>query len=130
MNKIPESHIDILNKKSFAHLATVMPDGSPQVTPVWVDYDGSFIIVNSARGRVKDRNMTLGAPVAVEIMDADNPYRYLQVRGKVAEVTEEGADASIDKLAKKYMGVDSYPGRTAKEVRVIYRISIDKLDLH
>lgn len=130
MNKIPESHIDILNKKSFAHLATVMPDGSPQVTPVWVDYDGSFIIVNSARGRVKDRNMTLGAPVAVEIMDADNPYRYLQVRGKVAEVTEEGADASIDKLAKKYMGVDSYPGRTAKETRVIYKISIDKLDLH
>lgn len=130
MNKIPDSHIDILNKKSFAHVATVMPDGSPQVTPVWVDYDGSHIIINSARGRVKDRNMKVGAPVAVEIMDADNPYRYLQVRGKVAEVTEEGADASIDKLAKKYMGVDSYPGRNAKETRVIYKISIDKLDLH
>ena len=130
MNKIPDSHIDILNKKSFAHVATVMPDGSPQVTPVWVDYDGNHIIINSARGRVKDRNMKLGAPVAVEIMDADNPYRYLQVRGKVAEVTEEGADASIDKLAKKYMGVDSYPGRNPKEQRVIYKISIDKLDLH
>jgi PPOX class probable F420-dependent enzyme len=130
MNKIPDSHIDILNKKSFAHVATVMPDGSPQVTPVWVDYDGNHIIINSARGRVKDRNMKVGAPVAVEIMDADNPYRYLQVRGKVAEVTEEGADASIDKLAKKYMGVDSYPGRKASEQRVIYKISIDKLDLH
>ena len=130
MNKIPDSHIDILNKKSFAHVATVMPDGSPQVTPVWVDYDGSHIIINSARGRVKDRNMKVGAPVAVEIMDADNSYRYLQVRGKVAEVTEEGADASIDKLAKKYMGVDSYPGRNPNEQRVIYKISIDKLDLH
>lgn len=130
MNKIPESHIDILNKKSFAHLATIMPDGTPQVTPVWVDYDGEFIIINSARGRVKTRNMQAGAPVAVEIMDADNSYRYLQVRGKVAEVTEEGADAVIDKLAKKYLGVDSYPYRREGEVRVTYKISIDKLDLH
>lgn len=122
MNKIPESHIDILNKKSFAHVATLMADGTPQVTPVWVDYDGEFIIINSARGRVKDRNMKVGAPVAVEVMDADNPYRYLQVRGKVAEVTEAGADASIDKLAKKYMGADSYPFRKEGEVRVIYKI--------
>lgn len=130
MNKIPESHIDILNKKSFAHLATLMPDGSPQVTPVWVDYDGEHIIINSARGRVKTRNMKVGSPVAVEIMDADNPYRYLQVRGKVAEVTEAGADAVIDKLAKKYMDVDSYPYRSENEVRVTYKISVDKLDLH
>jgi PPOX class probable F420-dependent enzyme len=130
MNKIPESHIDILNKKSFAHLATLMPDGSPQVTPVWVDYDGEHIIINSARGRVKTRNMKVGSPVAVEIMDADNPYRYLQVRGKVAEVTEAGADQVIDKLAKKYMDVDSYPYRSENEVRVTYKISVDKLDLH
>jgi PPOX class probable F420-dependent enzyme len=130
MNKIPESHIDILNKKSFAHLATLMADGSPQVTPVWVDYDGDYIIINSARGRVKTRNMQVGSPVAVEIMDADNPYRYLQVRGKVAVVTEEGADAVIDSLAKKYMNADSYPFRQEGEVRVTYKISIDKLDLH
>src|SRR6476619_545163 len=127
---IPESFKDLFTKVAFAHVATVMPDGSPQVTPVWVDYDGSHIIINSARGRVKDRNMKVGASVAVEIMDAENSYRYLQVRGKVAEVTEEGADASIDKLAKKYMGVDSYPGRNPNEQRVIYKISIDKLDLH
>ncbi len=130
MKKIPDSHIDILNKKSFAHLATVMPDGSPQVTPVWVDYDGRYIIINSARGRVKTRNMQVGSPVAVEIMDADDPYRYLQVRGKVVDATEVGADAVIDKLAKKYLDVDSYPYRRAGEVRVTYKISIDKLDLH
>lgn len=130
MNKIPDSHIDILNKKSFAHVATIMPDGSPQVTPVWVDYDGEHIIINSARGRVKTRNMQVGSPVAVEIMDADNPYRYLQVRGKVVVATEEGADAVIDSLAKKYMGADSYPFRKEGEVRVTYKISIDKLDLH
>jgi PPOX class probable F420-dependent enzyme len=130
MNKIPESHIDILNKKSFAHLATIMPDGTPQVTPVWVDYDGEYIVINSARGRVKTRNMQVGSPVAVEIMDADNPYRYLQVRGKVAVATEEGADAVIDSLAKKYMGADSYPFRREGEVRVTYKISVDKLDLH
>ena len=129
MKKIPESHIDILNKKSFAHLATIMPDGTPQVTPVWVDYDGEYIIINSARGRVKTRNMQAGAPVAVEIMDADNPYRYLQVRGKVVDVSEEDADAVIDSLAKKYLGVDSYPYRREGEVRVTYKISIDKLDL-
>ncbi len=130
MKKIPDSHIDILNKKSFAHLATIMPDGSPQVTPVWVDYDGRYIIINSARGRVKARNMQVGSPVAVEIMDADNSYRYLQARGKVVEETEVGADAVIDKLAKKYLDVDSYPYRRAGEVRVTYKISIDKLDLH
>ncbi len=130
MKKIPDSHIDILNKKSFAHLATVMPDGSPQVTPVWVDYDGRYIIINSARGRVKTRNMQVGSPVAVEIMDADDPYRYLQVRGKVVDATEVGADSVIDKLAKKYLDVDSYPYRRAGEVRVTYKISIDKLDLH
>jgi PPOX class probable F420-dependent enzyme len=130
MNKIPESHIDILQKKSFAHLATIMPDGTPQVTPVWVDYDGEYIIINSARGRVKTRNMQVGSPVAVEIMDADDPYRYLQVRGKVAVATEEGADEVIDKLAKKYKDVDKYPYRREGEVRVTYKISIDKLDLH
>ena len=82
---IPESYLDIFKKRSFAHVATVMPDGSPQVTPVWIDYDGHFVLVNSARGRVKDRNMQPGAKVAIEILDADDPYRYIQVRGHVAD---------------------------------------------
>lgn len=119
---IPEKYIDLFDKKAFANLATVMPDGSPQVTPVWVDYDGDFVLVNSARGRQKDKNMKQNSSVALSILDPDNPYRYLEVRGNVAEITEEGASEHIDKMAKKYMGVDKYPYRNQNEVRVIYKI--------
>ncbi|MET0660364.1 MAG: PPOX class F420-dependent oxidoreductase [Steroidobacteraceae bacterium] len=120
---IPKSHADILQKKALAHLATSMPDGSPQVTPVWFDYDGQYVIVNTAADRQKDRNMRRDGRVALSITDPDNPYRYLEVRGRVAERTTTGADASIDALAKKYLGVDSYPNRSAKEVRVIFKIA-------
>jgi len=124
MAKIPEQYLDLLSpsKKSFAHLATLMKDGSPQVTPVWLDFTDGMIRVNTARGRVKDRNLKVGSRVALSIQDPDNPYRYLQIRGKVAKETEQGADAHIDSLAKKYMGVDSYPYRNAAEKRVIYYI--------
>lgn len=121
-NVIPEQYIDLFEKKAFANLATVMPDGSPQVTPVWVDFDGSHVIVNSARGRQKDRNMQRNPAVALVLNDPENPYRYLEVRGRVAEITEEGASAHVDKMAKKYLGVDEYPNRRPGEVRVIYRI--------
>lgn len=84
MAPIPEAYLDLFAKRSFAHLATVMPDGSPQVTPIWVDYDGQHVLVNTARGRIKDRNMRPGVWVALAIMDADNPYRYLQVRGPLS----------------------------------------------
>jgi PPOX class probable F420-dependent enzyme len=119
---IPSQFLDLFQKKAFGSLATLMPDGTPQVTPVWVDYDGKRVIVNSARGRRKDRNMKAGASVAVAIMDPDNPYRYLEIRGRVAEVTEQGADEHIDRMAKKYLGQDKYPFRQPGEVRVIYRI--------
>ena len=121
---IPEKYIDLLdeNKKAFANLATMMPDGTPQVTPVWVDYDGRHILVNSARGRQKDKNMARNSAVALSIQDPDNPYRYLEVRGRVAEITEEGAEEHIDKMAKKYMGKDKYPFRQPGEVRVLYKI--------
>lgn len=120
---IPEKFLPILTeKKSFAHLATVMPDGSPQVTPVWFFYKDGKFIVNTARGRIKDRNMKQNAHVALSIMDPDNPYSQVSLRGKVVRVTEEGADASIDALAKKYMGVDKYPFRQPTEVRVIFEI--------
>jgi PPOX class probable F420-dependent enzyme len=123
MSAIPEKYMDILtSKKSFAHLATLMKDGSPQVTPVWFDLTNGMIRVNTARGRIKDRNLKVGSRVALSISDPDNPYRYVQVRGKVTKETEEGADSHIDSLAKKYMGVDSYPYRTATEKRVIYYI--------
>ncbi len=120
--EIPAKFRDLLTQKTFAHLGTVMPDGSPQVTPVWFDFDGRCIIVNSARGRLKDKNMRRDGRVALAISDAQNPYRHLAIRGKVIEITENGADAHIDKLAKKYLGMDRYPNRQPGEVRVIYKI--------
>jgi len=123
MPSIPSQFVDLFQKKAFASLATVMADGTPQVTPVWVDYDGASVIVNSARGRRKDKNMKVGASVALAIMDPDNPYRHLQIRGRVSDVTEKGADQHIDRMAKKYLGQDKYPFREPGEVRVIYKIA-------
>ena len=122
----PEKFKDLIEKKTFAHLGTLMPDGSPQVTPLWWDFDGTHVLLNSARGRTKDKNMRRDGRVALAISDPDNPYRYVQLRGRVVEVTEDGAKAHIDKLAKKYTGVDSYKLRSADEVRVIYKIAIDR----
>jgi PPOX class probable F420-dependent enzyme len=123
MTAIPEKYLDLLlQKKAFASLATAMPDGSPQVTPVWFDYKDGLVRVNSARGRVKTRNMKAGSPVALAIIDPENPYRYLQIRGRVGRVSEEGADQHIDSLAKKYLGQDKYPYAKPGEVRVMYEI--------
>jgi hypothetical protein len=123
MATIPDAYLDLLTqKKAFAGLATLMPDGTPQVTPVWFDYTGGVIRVNSAKGRTKVRNMKEGAPVALSILDPDNPYRYLQVRGRVRKVVEAGASAHIDSLAKKYLGKDKYPFAQPGEVRAIYEI--------
>lgn len=119
---IPENYRDLFIKQAFAHLGTVMPDGSPQVTPVWCDYDGTHIRINTAKGRIKDKNMRQNRKVALSIMDPENPYRHLAVRGEVEEVTEQGADAHIDLLAKKYLGKERYPFRQPGEVRVIYKI--------
>jgi PPOX class probable F420-dependent enzyme len=124
---IPESHRDILDKKAFAFLGTLMPDGSPQVTPVWVDYDGSHVRINTAKGRVKDKNMRRNKRVSLAVADPDNPYRYLEVRGQIDDITETGADAHIDQLAKKYLGKDKYPFRQPGEVRVIYKIRPERV---
>lgn len=125
--KIPEAFKDLFGKVAYASIATVMPDGTPQVTPVWFDYDGNYLRVNSAKGRVKDKNMRRNKNVALSIQDPDNAYRYLAVRGKVDDITEEGADAHIDSLAKKYLGKDKYPFRGPGEVRVIYKIRPEKV---
>ena len=124
---IPEQFKDLFTKVAFAHLATLMADGSPQVTPVWVDYDGAYVRVNSAKGRVKDKNMRRDRRVALSIQDPDNPYRYLAIQGDVVEITENGADAHIDALAKKYLGKERYPFRSPGEVRVIYKIRPNKV---
>jgi PPOX class probable F420-dependent enzyme len=125
--KIPDKFKDLMTKVAFANLATTMPDGSPQVTPVWFDYDGNHIRINTAKGRVKDKNMRRNKKVALAIQDPDNAYRHLAVRGEVAEITEQGADDHIDALAKKYLGKDKYPFRGPGEVRVIYKIRPDKV---
>lgn len=123
MSTIPDKYLDLFQDKvAFAHLATLSSDGSPQATPVWFDYADGMVRVNSARGRVKVRNMERDPRVALSIMDPQNPYRHVQVRGRVVRITEEGADAHIDSLAKKYLGQDKYPFRKPGEVRVIYQI--------
>src|SRR5690242_19779028 len=122
MATIPEKYRDLLNKKAFASLATLMSDGQPQVTPVWFDFDGEHLIFNSARGRQKDRNVRRDPRVSLAIIDPDNPYHYLEIRGKVVDITQEGADDHINKLAKKYLGKDVYPYRQPGEVRVLYRV--------
>lgn len=122
MAGIPDKYEDIFGKKAFVQLATLMPDGAPHVAPVWFDYDGHDILINTAKGRVKDRNMRRDPRVGLDLVDPDNPYRHLSIRGRVVDITEAGADDHINKLAKKYINQDVYPYREPGEVRVIYKI--------
>jgi PPOX class probable F420-dependent enzyme len=124
---IPDKYRDLFTKRAFASLGTLMPDGSPQVTPVWCDSDGEHVIVNSAKGRQKDKNIRRDPRVALAVIDPDNPYRYLEIRGRVVEIIEHGADAHIDKMAKKYLGADKYPYRQPGEVRVMYKIQPERV---
>jgi PPOX class probable F420-dependent enzyme len=112
----------LFDGKNFGHLATIMPDGSPQVSPVWVALDGDDVIVNTAEGRLKTRNVRREARVAISVADQQDPYSKVVVRGVVVEMTHEGADESIDRLAKKYLGQDRYPWRNPDEHRVVLRI--------
>ncbi len=126
---LPEEYQDLLKDetKAFAFLATLMKDGSPQLTPVWFNSDGEHILINSAVGRVKDRNMRRDQRIAMVILDPKNPYRYVQIRGRVAEITLEGARDHIDKLAKKYTGSEHYTSFTPNETRVMYKIVPENL---
>lgn len=123
-NKLSPGAVKLLQEKQIAQLATVMPDGSPQITPVWVDVepDGSYILINTAEGRVKAKNIERDPRVAVSVVDSQNPYRLAIVRGVVTERQHAGADQQIDALAKKYLGADSYPWRQPGEQRVTLRI--------
>jgi PPOX class probable F420-dependent enzyme len=120
--KIPEDYLDLFDKPAVASLATLMPDGQPQVSPVWCDFDGQHVLVNSARGRQKDKNLQHDPRISLCITDPENPYRYLEIRGRVVETTEQDADDHIDKMAKKYLGKDKYPYRQPGEVRIIFKI--------
>jgi PPOX class probable F420-dependent enzyme len=123
-DRISPGGVKLLQEPQLAHLATVLPDGSPQVTPVWVDVeaDGSLIYINTADGRLKDRNVDQNPEVAVSVTDKDNFYRLVNVRGTIVERVHEGAAEHIDKLAKKYLGHDKYPWHQPGSTRVIYRI--------
>ncbi len=114
-------------EKNLAFLATLMKDGSPQITPTWVDLENNTVLINTAEGRVKQRNVTRDPRVAVSIVDQHNVYNMVTVRGRVIEQTTKGADEHIDKLAKKYLGVDKYPFRSANEKRVILKIKPEKI---
>jgi PPOX class probable F420-dependent enzyme len=124
---IPAKYLDLFEKRAFAHLATLMPDGSPQVTPVWVDYVDGFVLVNTAGGRQKDRNVRRDRRVSLSIQDPENPYRFVQVRGQVVEVLEEGADAHIDKMSLKYTGNPQYQWRNPAEIRLILKIQVESV---
>ena len=120
---LPDSYKDLFQKRAFGSFTTLMPDGSPQTTPVWVDLVDGNVIVNTALGRQKDKNVRRDPRVAVTLIDPDNPYRYMEIRGRVAEVTENGAEKHIDKMAKKYLDKDKYPFARPGEQRVLIKIT-------
>lgn len=125
MTSIPESFQDLFERETYAHFATLMPDGTPQVTPVWVDYDADAdrVLVNTARGRQKEKNASRNSKVGLSMTDPENPYRFLSVRGVVEELTEEDAVEHIHELARRYMDVEEYPGLDDEEgARVQIRV--------
>lgn len=124
---VPDQYKDLFDKPAFASFTTLMPDGSPQTTPVWVDFAEGKVIVNTAMGRQKDKNVRRDPRVAVTLMDPQNPYRYLEIRGKVDEITEDGAAQHIHKMAKKYLGVDQYPYGQPGEKRELLKITPEKI---
>jgi PPOX class probable F420-dependent enzyme len=126
-NIVPEQYLDLFQKQAFAQLATLMPDGSPHVAPVWVDYDGSYVLVNTHIPLQKERNLRRDPRVALSIQDPDNPYRCLVIRGRVAEMTQEGAEEHIDRMAQKYFGTDRYEDRQPGEVRVLVKIEAEHI---
>jgi PPOX class probable F420-dependent enzyme len=125
---IPKTHEDLLSreKQAFADLALVLRDGTPQATPVWFDWDGELVVINTARGRVKDKVLHRRPVVALMIADPANPYRYLQIKGPVVAESEEGAYDQICSLQEKYHGNREYPRRPG-EVRVTYKIKPEKV---
>ena len=127
---IPREFLDLFEKPSLSHLATLMPDGSPHVSPVWVDYDGHYLLINTAKGRRKELNMRERPQVALDIVDPDNPFRFLSLRGRVVEITEEGANEHRDQLDTRYLGITTYPIRDPQETRCICKIVPERISVH
>ena len=120
--KLPQNVVKLIEEKNFAHLATLLHDGSPHVAPVWVDHEGDIILVNTAVGRVKYKNILKDTRVALSITEQNNPYNRVEIRGRVISLTREGAEEHIDKLAKKYTGAKTYQKSSLNEKRIIIKI--------
>ncbi|MFW9994770.1 MAG: PPOX class F420-dependent oxidoreductase [Candidatus Odinarchaeota archaeon] len=120
---IPENYLDLFEKKAFGILATINPDGSPHASIIWVDYDGQQVMFNSITRRQKYRNIQVDPRVSLVIVDPDDNYRYMEIRGVIVEITVKGAEEFVDKLAKKYLGVDRYPHHRDGITRVIYKLN-------
>jgi PPOX class probable F420-dependent enzyme len=127
MSKLNDKAKELIDKNAFANIATLMKDGSPQVTPVWIEYEGDDLYINTAEGRLKAKNLRRDPRVAISLSDPDDPYTMVTIRGRAAEITDEGAEEHIDALAKKYLDADTYPNRTEGEVRLKVRIEPDKV---
>jgi PPOX class probable F420-dependent enzyme len=127
MAKLSEEQAALFEGKNFGHVATIRDDGTPQVTPVWIDYDGEHVVFNTAVGRAKYKNIQRDPRVTVEVLNMENPYEYVMVSGKAEMQEGEEAERHIDKLAKKYMGVDEYPHRSATERRVLVRVTPERV---
>lgn len=125
--RIPPEWLDLFEKPSLSHLATLMPDGSPHVTPVWVDYDGQYILINTAKGSRKEMNMRERPRIALDIVDLENPFRFLSIRGLVVEITEKGANKHRDRLDTRYLGITTYPPRDPQEIRCICKILPERI---
>ncbi len=120
--------LNLLREPAYCQIASLMPDGSPQITQVWVDTDGEHILINTAEGRQKERNVRCDPRVAVNVVDPANAWRIAMVRGRVVDVTTAGADQLIDQLAKKYLNEDTYPFRRPEEVRVTLKILPERIN--
>ena len=126
--KIMEPVAKIIKKKSFAFLGTLMKDGSPHVSPVWIDItDNNIILINTAKGRIKQKNVSSDPRVSISLTDDENPYSMVTIRGQVIEQTSDDADEHIDKLAKKYLNTDRYPGHSPDMKRIILKIRPEKV---
>jgi len=119
---LTEAQKKLLGGKNFVSVATINRDGSPQVTPVWADFDGTYVVLNSEEKRRKVRNLKRDPRVSLSVYDQENPYSYIEIRGRVVEITTKGAFEHIDKLAKKYIGQDKYPWNKPEDVRVIIKV--------
>ena len=123
---LPQSVKKILQDKAYGHVITFNPDGKPQPTMVWMDVEGDEVLFNTAEGRVKPKNLRRDNRIIISVQDRNDPQSYMVFHGK-ASVTEAGADAQIDKLAKRFLGVDKYPFRRPGEKRLIVRVKVDRI---